>query len=175
MTDQNSPDLCTRCGVCCDGTFFEEAMIQPSDLNPVTEKLDLLRKDGKIKIKLPCSHHVNYRCTIYEHRPSVCRAYECKLLKECKEGKVEEGDALRVIDKLKSAVEELDEILEKAGIPKQKRGVFKRMQALEKESFAIMTQPEYRKQYGTLLIKFRLLQELLTQRFGISFKKKNPF
>ncbi len=172
MTDKNSPDLCTKCGVCCDGTFFDEAMIQPSDLNPVTEKLDLLRKDGKIKIKLPCSHHINYRCTIYEQRPWVCRAYECKLLKECKQGKVDEGEAIEVINTLKSAVEEIDEILEKAGIPKGRLGVHKRITALEEQSLTEMTLTEYRKANGPLLIKYRLLQKLLTERFGIPFEKK---
>ncbi len=173
MYNQSSPDLCNQCGACCDGTFFEEALIRPSDLNPVIEQLDLLHKGDKIKIRQPCSCHVNNRCTIYEHRPSGCRDYECKLLRECKEGKIAEDDALRVIDQLKSALEELNGILEKATIPEQQGGILKRMQALERESLAIMSLSEYRKKYGPLLIKYRLLQELFTERFGIGFKKKS--
>ncbi len=172
MTDKNSPDLCTKCGVCCNGSFFDLAGIHPSDLNEETRKLDIVVTGDKLQIKLPCRAHINNRCTIYEQRPWVCRAYECKLLKECKQGKVEEREAIEVINTLKSALEELDEILEKAGIPKGGRGVHKRITALEEQSLTEMTLTEYRKANGPLLIKYRLLQKLLTERFGIPFEKK---
>ncbi|MBO3699062.1 YkgJ family cysteine cluster protein [Roseivirga sp. E12] len=173
MIEENSPDLCTKCGVCCDGSFFELAGVQQSDINEVTRELDMLQTGERLQIKLPCTAHVNNRCTIYEVRPWVCRAYECKLLKECKRGEVSEEEAIKTIDQLKSALEELDTLLLEADVPKERRGVHKRIRILEERSLTIMAEPQYRKAYGPLLIKYRLLQKLLTERFGIPFEKRD--
>ncbi|MCE7992747.1 MAG: YkgJ family cysteine cluster protein [Roseivirga sp.] len=173
MTDNSSSSLCTQCGVCCDGSFFELAGVRPSDLNDATRKLDMVKTGDKLQINLPCSAHINNRCTIYDQRPWVCRAYECKLLKEHKRGEVNKDEALSTINNLKSALEEINALLESAGVPKANHGIHKRMRVLEQESLSKVSLPEYRKTHGPLIIKHRLLQKLLAERFGIIFQKKN--
>lgn len=42
--------------------------------------IEISEAKGKPSLHLPCKAHIDHRCSIYEIRPSVCKAYTCKLL-----------------------------------------------------------------------------------------------
>lgn len=166
-------DICIKCGICCDGTAFDNVNVETTDLNTATEGKVSKGMKGQLQIKHPCTAHSNNICTIYSQRPAMCRTYECKLLKLFKLGKVTENTAYEVIDNARSAANEINSLLENAGIPKNNRSIQERMGILEKEALTKLTLRDYRKEHGPLLIKFKLFQELLYQKFGVGSRKLN--
>lgn len=172
MNKSDASNLCIKCGACCDGTAFDQVILVTSDLNSSIRKMDIIKEEDEMRLKQPCTAHINNTCSIYSERPAICRAYKCKLLKEYEGDRVDENQALETIAKLKEARKEVDLLLQKTAAGNKNWGLHARVMALEKEALLKMTLAEYRKKHGVLLIKYRLLQELLTLRFGVSFEKK---
>lgn len=73
---------CNGCVACC---YYDKV-----DIDPSKEKPDDLRHldttandDGSLRLRKradgACIHLGDTGCTVYEHRPRVCRAYDCRL------------------------------------------------------------------------------------------------
>lgn len=88
LEDQLS-EICTQCGMCCDGTLFRTAKIKDEDDQNLAQYLGLTTvhtPEGKRFFQLPC-HHFHHCCTIYDqNRPTICGAYFCEPLKKFKKG-----------------------------------------------------------------------------------------
>lgn len=85
--------LCTKCGLCCDGTLFGD--VELSGWNEAIQLevlgLDIEDADGKgtrALLQQPCNALQGTRCGIYAHRPKCCRTYECVLLQDAQRGVV---------------------------------------------------------------------------------------
>lgn len=79
VNPQQISEICTACGMCCDGTLFHQANIRHDDDKAVAETLGLTtdQKNDRRFFRLPC-HHFSWHCTIYEQqRPHICGAYFC--------------------------------------------------------------------------------------------------
>ncbi len=102
MHDQvaDAQHLCMRCGMCCDGTLFERASLAPTDEPALLEAaaiIPLSATEGK-HFSLPCHHHQNRVCTIYESwRPHVCHAFRCRLLRRYDAGEISLAEAIAVV------------------------------------------------------------------------------
>ncbi len=72
--------LCQACGVCCDGTIFSGVDVDPDTTTEVRHRLKMV--EGQSSLQIPCVHLAGTRCGVYEIRPSSCRAYECKQVKD---------------------------------------------------------------------------------------------
>jgi Fe-S-cluster containining protein len=84
LTDQ----LCTRCGLCCDGSLLADVELTGREAEAM-EILGLdVEDDGAdgMVMSLPCRALNGTRCRIYEHRPRCCRTFECRLLQEVRNG-----------------------------------------------------------------------------------------
>src|SRR5215831_2880323 len=96
--------LCKSCGLCCTGHLFIWAKLRPSELDPAEALgLTVFRSDPTQRgFSQPCPLW-NGQCTIYNspHYPHVCRAYQCKLLKEVLSGKISLLEALSIIEQAK--------------------------------------------------------------------------
>lgn len=95
LTDQ----LCTQCGLCCDGTLLADVELASRREAASMEALGMAMDedgDGDVML-LPCVGLKEKRCTVYRHRPKSCRAFECKLLQDAQAGKVTVGRALEHI------------------------------------------------------------------------------
>ena len=75
--------LCTRCGLCCDGTLLGDVELTgPAE----AARLELLGLDVDTDdadtelLSLPCAALCGTRCGIYLQRPQSCRTFECRLL-----------------------------------------------------------------------------------------------
>ena len=88
--------LCTRCGLCCDGTLFAEVELSGRGEATQLEAMGLdLDSDGAAEsLPLPCAALRGTRCSVYVHRPHVCRTFECRLLKDVRAGQVTVDEAL---------------------------------------------------------------------------------
>ena len=84
--------LCTRCGLCCDGSLFADVELANPDEATGLEVMGLEIEDtdgdaGGLLLQ-PCLALKGKRCGIYPHRPDCCRTFECRLLQEVKRGTV---------------------------------------------------------------------------------------
>ena len=82
--------LCTRCGLCCDGSLFADVELGSRDEAAALEVMGLEIEDadddeGGLLLQ-PCRALEGKRCGIYPHRPDCCRTFECRLLQEVKGG-----------------------------------------------------------------------------------------
>lgn len=112
------PDkLCTRCGLCCDGSLFADVElagpVETSGLEVMG--LDIEEDDDSRGLLMqPCGALRGKRCGIYAHRPQCCRTFECRLLQDVRRGAVgvEQAthfisEALKRIGRVRALAEEL--------------------------------------------------------------------
>jgi hypothetical protein len=73
--------LCTRCGLCCDGTLFADVELASRAEATRVEALGLeIESDDDAPLLVqPCAALRGRRCSIYVHRPGF-RTPECKPL-----------------------------------------------------------------------------------------------
>lgn len=100
--------LCTRCGLCCDGTLFGDVELTGRREAAQLEALglDVDADDADIELlALPCAGLRGTRCSVYAHRPRCCRTFECRLLQETQRGLVTVDDALTRIAAARTQVQ----------------------------------------------------------------------
>lgn len=90
--------ICAACGLCCDGTLFVRAFVEPEE----RERLDRLgfplrENDGRLVFSQPCVQLDGPCCTVYGERPAVCRAFRCRLLKRVEAGELPRAEAVATI------------------------------------------------------------------------------
>jgi len=103
--------ICVTCGMCCDGTLFWHATLQPGEKGSLPEKIERkYRKEGKDEsFKLPCLYF-NEKCTIYDQKKAeVCSSYRCQLLKDFADQKISFQDALEIIKRARMMRKEVME------------------------------------------------------------------
>jgi len=119
--------LCTRCGLCCDGSLFADVELASRDEASALEVMGLDIEDadddevdGGLLLQ-PCAALKGKRCSIYPYRPDCCRTFECRLLQEVERGMVgleqakeKVAEALKRIERVKELADQLgtgDELL----------------------------------------------------------------
>ena len=83
--------LCTRCGLCCDGSLFADVELAGYREAARLEILGLAVEEGDAPgglLAQPCAALAGRRCGIYAHRPECCRTFECRLLRDVRRGRV---------------------------------------------------------------------------------------
>jgi hypothetical protein len=97
--------LCTRCGLCCDGSLFAEVELAGHAEATRLEVMGLEIEDDDTSGALllqPCQATQGKRCGIYAHRPECCRTFECRLLQDVRRGAVDgEWAGKRIAETLK--------------------------------------------------------------------------
>jgi len=83
--------LCTKCGLCCDGSLFADVELagraEATRLEVMGLPIDDDDANGAL-LPQPCSALQGGLCTIYAHRPKCCRTFECRLLQDVRRGAV---------------------------------------------------------------------------------------
>src|SRR5688572_13713072 len=102
-------NLCTSCGLCCDGTLFAEVELRSRREGFMLESFGLNVEDGDDSELLiqPCGALKGTRCSIYQHRPKCCRTFECRLLRDVMEGKRTRVDAGQIIQETRDLITEI--------------------------------------------------------------------
>ena len=106
--------LCTRCGLCCDGTLFGDVELTGRAEAARLEVLGLDVDDDDADTELlglPCAALRETRCRIYPHRPQCCRTFECRLLQHAQRGTVAEVQALAHIAEARAQVRRVHTLL----------------------------------------------------------------
>ncbi len=109
--------LCTRCGLCCDGSLFADVELAGTDEASALEVMGLEIEEDEDDSGLllqPCAALKGKRCGIYPYRPDCCRTFECRLLQEVKRGaigvegaKTKIAEALKRIERVKELIVQL--------------------------------------------------------------------
>lgn len=109
----NSPvseqEICVGCGLCCDGTLFNQALLQPGERGHLPEKIEeqYVEAGDREAFRLPCAYFSG-KCTIYDQpRAHICGAFRCQVLRKVSTQTMSQaqamqtvGDALRLRDDL---------------------------------------------------------------------------
>jgi Fe-S-cluster containining protein len=109
MDPTEPPPLCTTCGLCCDGTLFNDAPLEAAERHLIAE-LDLesvTDKPGRQTFRLPCPRFSAGTCEVYSARPAVCRKYRCVVLKAVEAGTISRIEAERRIGVAQQAAAEV--------------------------------------------------------------------
>jgi Fe-S-cluster containining protein len=97
--EQISSDLCTSCGLCCNGTIVSAVSVEK-------EKRHLFTTIKNGMISQPCEQLSECNtCAIYKDRPSACRNYRCKVLAAVESGKLSFDKAQEIINEVKDAIQ----------------------------------------------------------------------
>ena len=111
--------LCTRCGLCCDGTLFGDVELTgPAEATRLERLgLDVDADDADLDLlALPCRALRGTRCSIYAQRPQCCRTFECRLLQDARSGAVAEDAALGRIAAARAQVTRVETLLDGIGV-----------------------------------------------------------
>jgi len=112
--------LCTRCGLCCDGSLFADVELASGDEASALEVMGLEIEDadgdeGGLLVQ-PCGGLKGRRCSIYRHRPDCCRTFACRLLQEVKRGAVGVEQAKEKIAEALMRIERVKELVVQLGL-----------------------------------------------------------
>ena len=107
MKPSLTDELCTICGLCCDGSLLDDVELKNEQEALGLELMGLqIDTDDVPALPLPCTALTGKRCRIYENRPNTCRRFECKLLKRTTRGEISVAKAKATIAKtLKQSAE----------------------------------------------------------------------
>jgi hypothetical protein len=110
--------LCTKCGLCCDGTLFADVelvgqaeLVQLEIMGIEVEDED--RNTGLLS--QPCPALRGTRCGIYAHRPKCCREFQCHLLQNAQRGAVTVERALEQIADAQEQIQRVRAMLGRLG------------------------------------------------------------
>jgi Fe-S-cluster containining protein len=107
--------LCTRCGLCCDGSLFADVELASADEALALESMGLDIEDADAddggQLLQPCGALNGTRCSIYPHRPDCCRTFKCRLLQGVERGAVRVERAKEKIAEACKRIERVKELI----------------------------------------------------------------
>ena len=113
--------LCLACGLCCDGTLFDNVRLGPGDAAPKLKALGLPVEitRGRTPVTLfrqPCAALCADRtCRVYADRPGQCRAFECGVFKDAAAGRIAFATALRAVKHARRKADTIRRLLRALG------------------------------------------------------------
>jgi hypothetical protein len=90
--------------------MFDRVMLQPGD-NPKALKAYGLKIKRREFFPQPCIALCGTQCTIYQHRPTRCRLFECRQYREVAAGDLAEEAAVARIQDVKQRVGKIEALL----------------------------------------------------------------
>jgi Fe-S-cluster containining protein len=109
-------DLCSSCGLCCNGVIFANVGLRLGDDAARLHALGLpvCTPHSKLRpphLNQPCAAFDGCRCRVYADRPQYCREFECVLLKSVKAGRTEPATAMRIVRTARDRAEKVRRLL----------------------------------------------------------------
>jgi Fe-S-cluster containining protein len=162
--------LCTRCGLCCDGSLFADVELANTDEAETCEIMgleieDADARDGPLLLQ-PCRALKGTRCSIYAHRPDCCRTFECRLLQEVGQGKVGVEQAQAKIAETLRRIEQLNQQIGQLGRRKVRLPLRERYaEALALTETISATGPELNRRRAELRAAMTAVEGLIQKTF----------
>lgn len=114
---ESESSLCLECGICCDGTLFSNVQLKKSDDASRLRAfgLPLRRRGDVLRFPQPCAALCGKACSLYKHRPSHCRDFDCLTLTRLREKQLTQEQALKIIRRARRLADRIDRELKHLG------------------------------------------------------------
>jgi len=164
---ENIAALCSKCGLCCNGVLFGDVELTRADNEPDLRNLGLQmeKKGQKIAFVQPCSCLRGTLCKIYSNRPTNCRTFECRLLKQAHAGELSRLTALRAIRKARALARRVTTLLRKLEEHSEHLPLNRRYVKVLAEPIDLSGDPAIVKWRGELMKAVHDLSGLLAEKF----------
>ena len=158
--------LCTRCGLCCDGSLFADVELtgraEATNLEVMGLEIDDDDAGGALLLQ-PCGALKGTRCSIYAHRPQCCRTFECRLLQDVRRGVVGVEQAGETIAEALKQIGRVKELMAQLGQRDRRLPLRERCaETLAREAGA---DPEIRLKRAELEAAMSGVEQLIRKRF----------
>lgn len=168
MSESNSADLCLECGLCCNGVIFADVQLRTSEAKNLRAKIAGIKdagKGGQTKLSQPCAAFDGCRCGIYSERPRYCREFECLLLRNMQAGRIERGEASRIVRMAKERAEKVRGLLRELGDNEEQIALSLRFQQAAKRFEKAPLSGDKAEIYADLTLAVHDLNLLLREAF----------
>jgi Fe-S-cluster containining protein len=156
--------LCTRCGLCCDGTFFGSVVVAAAERAPLARLgLSVVGSDVT-SMPQPCAALRGCLCAVYEGRPGACARYACALRTRLASGARSAAEAAATVARMR----ELLELVRAAFDCPKETSIWEAILALEEPATA-EGEAQARKDYGAAIDAVGALLELGRAEFEPRF------
>jgi len=121
--------LCLACGLCCDGTLFDNVRLGPGDdvqrLKALGLPVSVTRAQSPVTFfRQPCSALCQDRtCRLYTDRPGQCRTFECLVFKDAQAGRTTFPAALRLVKQARRQADKVRRLLRQLGDTEEQRSL----------------------------------------------------
>ena len=132
-----SEQLCLACGLCCDGTLFDNVRLEPGDDAARLKALGLPVKVSRgrepvARFPQPCAALCADRtCRVYADRPRQCRTYECMVYQEAVAGRLDYPAALRRVKNARRQADRVRKLLRRLGDTEEHRSLGERFHRMQ--------------------------------------------
>ncbi|TAL04906.1 MAG: YkgJ family cysteine cluster protein [Verrucomicrobia bacterium] len=161
--------LCTRCGLCCDGSLFADVELANNDEASALEVMGLEIEDADGEdaglLLQPCGALKGTRCSIYPHRPDCCRTFECRLLQEVKRGTVSVEIAQGKIAEALRQIERVNELIARLGAGHERLPLKERCAEALALSEEVVANPAMNRKRAELRAAMTSVERLLRETF----------
>jgi hypothetical protein len=105
--------LCTKCGLCCNGTLFARVPLTPSEVVWASRRrLPVMQKNEAVFARLPCAcFGRDGRCDDYDARPAACQEFACALLRRLGTGEASAERADAAVMRAKELVARIEPLV----------------------------------------------------------------
>ena len=122
--------LCTACGMCCDGNLFGFVAVSSSEAATLRSAgLEVIDDRGRLKLGQRCAALDGCHCRVYEQRPFVCRRFDCLLVRSLTDKELPIDEALAIVAEAKARLGRLEGLLPRPR-PAEASGPVRRAAAL---------------------------------------------
>lgn len=159
--------LCTDCGLCCNGVIFRDVELGASDLSRLEALgLPVRRTSKKAVMNQPCAAlDCRNLCKIYTERPGYCREFECALLKSTVAGETTIPAAVKTIRLARKRAEKVKNLLRELGNDEEQLALSKRFKKVARAFDRGELPDESSGLYGDLTMAVHELNYLLSTDF----------
>jgi Fe-S-cluster containining protein len=160
--------LCTRCGLCCDGSLFADAELAARETTAL-EVLGLEVEDAgqgePALLSQPCAAFKRKRCSIYPHRPNCCQTFECRLLKQVESGAISVDRAKKTIANTLKEIGRIKVLIAQLGQRDERLPLKERFSEALTLSSNITDDPQINRKRADMKVAITRIQSLLQETF----------
>jgi Fe-S-cluster containining protein len=158
--------LCTRCGLCCDGSLFADVELagraEATKLEVMGLEIEDDHTSGALLLQ-PCRALQGKRCGIYAHRPECCRTFECRLLQHVRRGTAGVGQAEEQVAEALKRIGRVRELM--AHLGQRDRHLPLRESCAETLARDADADPQVNRKRAELEAAMSAMEELIRKRF----------
>lgn len=95
--------ICISCGLCCDGTLFDKAVLQEGEKGTLPQYIEdkYFRTKNKEFFRQPCPYFSGECIIYYQKKADICSAFRCKLLYDFDKKKLNFSETANIIRQAK--------------------------------------------------------------------------